>query len=62
MDAYAVVETGGKQYRVKANDTLRVEYIESDVGATVELSSVLALSDGKTLTLGLGGRRDVHRG
>lgn len=52
MEAYAVVETGGKQYRVKPEDTLRVELLKHDVGASVTLDSVLALSDGKELTVG----------
>jgi len=52
MEAYAVVETGGKQYLVKANDTIRVERLEAEVGAKVELDSVLAVSDGKKLTVG----------
>lgn len=52
MDAYAVIETGGKQYRVKANDTLQVEKLDAEVGEKVELSPVLAVSDGKKLTIG----------
>jgi large subunit ribosomal protein L21 len=52
MDAYAVVQTGGKQYLVKANDTLKVEKLEAEAGAKVELKPVLAVSDGKTLTIG----------
>lgn len=52
MEAYAVIETGGKQYRVKANDTLRVERLEAEVGAKVELDSVLAISDGTDLKIG----------
>jgi large subunit ribosomal protein L21 len=52
MDAYAVVGTGGKQYLVKAGDTLKVELLEGEAGSTVTLDSVLALSDGKTLTVG----------
>jgi len=51
MEAYAVVETGGKQYRVVAGDTLKVELLEGEVGGMVELT-VLAVSDGKTLTVG----------
>jgi large subunit ribosomal protein L21 len=51
MEAYAVVETGGKQYRVKAGDTLSVELLEGEVGGKVDLT-VLAVSDGKTLTVG----------
>ena len=52
MQAYAVVETGGKQYRVSAGETLEVERLEAEAGATVELQPVLAISDGKTLTVG----------
>lgn len=52
MDAYAVVETGGKQYRVKTGDTLAVEHLSAEVGDTVELAPVLALSDGESLTVG----------
>ncbi len=51
MEAYAVVETGGKQYRVKAGDTFKVELLEGEAGGTVELA-VLAVSDGTTLTVG----------
>ncbi len=52
IDAYAVIETGGKQYRVKANDTLEVEKLEAEVGAKVELTPVLAVSNGKELKIG----------
>ncbi len=52
MEAYAVVETGGKQYRVKAGDTLKVELLEGEAGSTITLESVLALSDGKDLKIG----------
>ena len=52
MEAYAVVETGGKQYRVKAGDTLKVELLEGAAGSTITLDSVLALSDGKDLKVG----------
>ena len=40
---YAVIETGGKQYRVSEGDTIRVERLQSDPGSAVELSSVLLL-------------------
>jgi len=52
MEAYAVIETGGKQYRVQTGDTLNVEKLEADVGAKVALDKVLAVSDGSTLTVG----------
>ncbi|MGE0698459.1 MAG: 50S ribosomal protein L21 [Hyphomicrobiaceae bacterium] len=40
---YAVIKTGGKQYRVAANDTLIVERLEGESGATVEFTEVLML-------------------
>jgi large subunit ribosomal protein L21 len=52
MNAYAVIETGGKQYRVQAGDKLKVEKLDAEVGAAVKLDKVLAVSDGKTLTIG----------
>jgi len=52
MEAYAVIETGGKQYRVQAGDQLEVEKLDAEVGAEVELDQVLAVSDGKELTIG----------
>jgi len=52
MEAYAVIGTGGKQYRVKAGDTLKVELLEGEAGGTVTLDSVLALSDGTDLKVG----------
>lgn len=52
MEAYAVIETGGKQYRVQQGDTLNVEKLDAEVGASVELDRVLALSDGNELTIG----------
>lgn len=52
MEAYAVIETGGKQYRVKENDTLQVERLDVEKGSTIEVSPVLALSDGNTLRVG----------
>ncbi len=52
MEAYAVVETGGKQYLVKAGDKLQVETLAGEPGATVTLERVLAVSDGKELRVG----------
>ncbi len=52
MEAYAVVETGGKQYRVQAGDKLEVEKLVAEVGASLELDRVLAISDGEALTVG----------
>jgi large subunit ribosomal protein L21 len=43
---YAVIETGGKQYRVAAGESIEVESIAGDVGAKVEFGRVLAVVDG----------------
>ena len=40
---YAVIETGGKQYRVSEGDTIRVERLQAEQGSTVELTSVFLL-------------------
>jgi large subunit ribosomal protein L21 len=40
---YAVIKTGGKQYRVAANDVLEIEKITGDAGSTVEFTEVLML-------------------
>jgi large subunit ribosomal protein L21 len=52
VEAYAVVETGGKQYRVQAGDVFQVERLEADVGKQIDLDRVLAVSDGNELNIG----------
>ena len=52
MADYAVVQTGGKQYRVATGDTIRVESIPGDVGDTVELTDVRMVSSDGDVTLG----------
>lgn len=49
---YAVVKTGGKQYRVSAGEKLKVEQIPADIGAEIVLSEVLLLANGEDLTMG----------
>ena len=49
---YAVVKTGGKQYRVGAGDKLKVEQIPADVGAEVILDQVLMVGEGESVRLG----------
>lgn len=49
---YAVVATGGKQYRVKEGDVIFVEKLNAEVNSTVELTEVLAVSNGETLKVG----------
>jgi len=53
MDAYAVLETGGKQYRVTPGVTLEIERLDVEAGQDVELDKVLAISDGKELKIGM---------
>jgi len=48
---YAVVSTGGKQYKVAPGDRLRVEKIEAGVGDTVELDQVRLISDDSGMVL-----------
>ncbi len=50
---YAVIETGGKQYRVAPGQTIEVDTLAGDVGAAVEFDRVLAISNaGNDLVLG----------
>lgn len=49
---YAIIETGGKQYRLSKNDVVEVEKIESTVGKSVKLDKVLLYSDGKKSEIG----------
>lgn len=49
---YAIIRTGGKQYRVSAGDRLRVEKINAEVGQEVALGDVLALGEGADLATG----------
>ncbi len=49
---YAVVKTGGKQYKVSQDDTVLVEKINAKEGETVKLSDVLLFDDGKELKVG----------
>ncbi|MFN3512268.1 MAG: 50S ribosomal protein L21 [Phenylobacterium sp.] len=49
---YAVIKTGGKQYRVQAGDLLVVEKLDGEPGAEVAFGDVLMLGDGETVTVG----------
>ena len=49
---YAVVKTGGKQYRVAEGDTLKVEKLGVEEGETVELDKVLMVADGEEIKVG----------
>jgi len=49
---YAIIETGGKQYKVSPGESLKVESLEVAEGGTIELDRVLAISDGDNLVWG----------
>ncbi|MER8787748.1 50S ribosomal protein L21 [Mesorhizobium sp. M0983] len=49
---FAVIKTGGKQYRVAANDLLKIEKLEANVGDIVEIGNVLAHGEGENVTFG----------
>jgi large subunit ribosomal protein L21 len=49
---YAIIETGGKQYRVNPGQTIEVERLEAAEGDTVELDRVLLIGDGDRVTIG----------
>ena len=49
---YAVIKTGGKQYRVQPGDLLVVEKLDGEPGANVAFGDVLLLGDGEAVTVG----------
>ena len=52
IEIYAVIETGGKQYKVTPGQTIDVEYLGVAEGSTVELDKVLLIADGERVTVG----------
>ena len=49
---YAVIKTGGKQYRVVAGEKIKVEQIPADVGAEITLDQVLMVGEGESVSIG----------
>jgi len=49
---YAVIKTGGKQYKVAAGDYLKVEKLDGDVGSKVVIDKILMVADGDNVTIG----------
>jgi large subunit ribosomal protein L21 len=49
---YAVIKTGGKQYRVKEGDVLKIEELTAEVGSTYEFTEILMLTNGDKITCG----------
>ena len=50
--SYAVIKTGGKQYRVAAGEKLKIEQLPADIGAEIVLDQVLLVADGDNLKMG----------
>lgn len=49
---YAIIATGGKQYKVAANDVIEIETLNAKVGEEVVFDQVLMLADGEKVTIG----------
>ena len=49
---FAVIKTGGKQYRVSADDVLTIEKLEAEAGATIEFNEVLVVGEGADAKIG----------
>ncbi len=49
---YAVIKTGGKQYRVTAGQKLKIEQIPADIGQEISLDEVLSVGEGEALKVG----------
>ena len=52
QEMFAVIKTGGKQYRVAADDVLKIEKIAGEVGDMIEIAEVLAHGEGEDVTIG----------
>jgi large subunit ribosomal protein L21 len=52
LNMYAVIKTGGKQYRVSAGEKLKIEQLPADIGAEIVLDQVLLVADGDNLRMG----------
>jgi len=51
-DMYAVIKTGGKQYRVEAGEKIRIEQILADIGSELVIDQVLMVADGVNVSMG----------
>ena len=49
---YAIIETGGKQYKVQNGDQIRVEKLDAEIGSTVVFDKVLAAGEGSDIQVG----------
>jgi len=49
---FAVIKTGGKQYKVQEGDLVKVEKLDAEEGKTIKISDILMVVDGETTTVG----------
>lgn len=49
---FAIIETGGKQYKIAEGDSLRVEKLEGEMNSTLEIDKVLLVADGENINVG----------
>lgn len=49
---YAVIESGGKQHRVKEGETLKLEKLDAEVGASIHFNQVLLVGEGESIAIG----------
>ncbi|HRQ56825.1 MAG TPA: 50S ribosomal protein L21 [Azoarcus taiwanensis] len=49
---YAVIKTGGKQYRVAAGEKIKIEQIPADVGSEITLDQILMVGEGESVKIG----------
>jgi large subunit ribosomal protein L21 len=52
FDMYAVIKTGGKQYRVEAGEKIRIEQILAEIGSELVIDQVLMVADGDNISMG----------
>ncbi|MFA5308117.1 MAG: 50S ribosomal protein L21 [Dehalococcoidales bacterium] len=52
LKIYAIIETGGKQYKVTEGQTIEIDRLEAEEGGAVQLDKVLFISDGDNVTVG----------
>lgn len=52
LDMYAVIKTGGKQYRVESGEKIRIEQILAEIGSEFVIDQVLMIADGDNISMG----------
>ena len=49
---FAIIETGGKQYKIQEGDTIKVEKLEGDMNSEIKIDTVLMVKDGDNISVG----------